>query len=99
MGVPSLIPLQKYSATTRGSQDAPMDTKEGYAPDPMVEDDNSSTSSGNNSQKTFLATGHEASEAYMPIAKYEGRHRYDPSFRWTEDEEKKLVRKVRIKAP
>lgn len=31
---------------------------------------------------------------YKPIATYEGAHRYDPSFQWTEKEEKKLVRKV-----
>lgn len=27
-------------------------------------------------------------------AEYEGRHRFDPNFTWTADEEKKLVRKV-----
>ena len=28
-------------------------------------------------------------------AKYEGRHRFDPKYTWTAEEEKKLVRKVR----
>lgn len=32
---------------------------------------------------------------YEPIAKYEGRHRYDPSAQWTEAEETRLVRRVR----
>lgn len=27
-------------------------------------------------------------------AQYEGRHRFDPNFTWTPEEEKKLVRKV-----
>lgn len=27
-------------------------------------------------------------------AEYEGRHRFDPNYTWTADEEKKLVRKV-----
>jgi hypothetical protein len=27
-------------------------------------------------------------------AQYEGRHRFDPNYTWTEKEEKKLVRKV-----
>ena len=27
--------------------------------------------------------------------KYEGRHRFDPNYTWTPEEEKKLVRKVR----
>ena len=31
---------------------------------------------------------------YVPIDTYEGRHRYDPKARWTEAEEKRLVRKV-----
>ncbi|TID16966.1 MFS general substrate transporter [Venturia nashicola] len=31
---------------------------------------------------------------YEPIDSYEGKHRYDPEFRWTEDEEKKVVRKI-----
>lgn len=29
-------------------------------------------------------------------AKYEGRHRFDPTYTWTAEEEKKLVRKVRV---
>ena len=32
---------------------------------------------------------------YVPISKYEGKHRYDPKFQWEPHEEKKLVRKVR----
>ena len=32
---------------------------------------------------------------YAPINSYEGRHRYDPKAQWTEQEERKLVRKVR----
>jgi hypothetical protein len=33
---------------------------------------------------------------YKPIPEYEGAHRWDPDFEWTEDEEKAVVRKVRI---
>lgn len=57
-----------------------------------VVDDRSSTSSGISEQKTFLNAGLE--DYYIPIDSYEGRHRYDPTFRWTQNEEKKLVRKV-----
>ena len=32
---------------------------------------------------------------YKPIPTYEGFHRWDPDFEWTEEEEKKIVRKVR----
>jgi hypothetical protein len=32
-------------------------------------------------------------------AEYEGRHRFDPDYTWTEAEEKRLVRKVRSRLP
>lgn len=35
-----------------------------------------------------------AQEFYKPIEKYEGRHRFDMHATWSEDEEKKLVRRV-----
>lgn len=34
---------------------------------------------------------------YVPIAAYEGRHRYDPKARWTETEEKALVRRLDVR--
>lgn len=39
------------------------------------------------------------SRYYEPIASYEGRHRWDPHAEWTEQEEKKLVRKVCSTSP
>jgi len=42
---------------------------------------------------TFANEGLD-SEFYVPIATYEGIHRYDPSFTWSPQEEKKLVRKI-----
>lgn len=33
---------------------------------------------------------------YKPIDEYEGRHRYDPQFEWTAEEEKRIVRIVRF---
>ena len=35
---------------------------------------------------------------YKPIPEYEGIHRWDPDFEWTEEEEKKIVRKVCTKS-
>lgn len=35
-----------------------------------------------------------AIDNYKPIPEYEGAHRYDPTFQWTDNEEKKLVRRV-----
>jgi hypothetical protein len=51
-------------------------------------------------QKTELYKGEgtfEASEGhhfYRPIDSYEGLHRWDPNFQWTETEERNIVRKV-----
>ncbi|KAL8949496.1 MAG: hypothetical protein Q9222_004394, partial [Ikaeria aurantiellina] len=36
-------------------------------------------------------------EKYGPNEKYEGRHRFNPDARWSESEEKKLVRRIDIK--
>ncbi|KAJ3041209.1 hypothetical protein HDV00_009747 [Rhizophlyctis rosea] len=36
----------------------------------------------------------ELAEHYMPRDDYEGRHRFDPKFQWTAEEERKLVRKI-----
>lgn len=33
-------------------------------------------------------------EHYKPIPEYEGFHRYDPSYTWSQEEEQKIVRKV-----
>ena len=41
---------------------------------------------------TFETSGNES--FFVPIEKYEGRHRYDPTFEWEPLEERKLVRKV-----
>jgi hypothetical protein len=43
---------------------------------------------------TFDAT--EGHHFYRPIDSYEGLHRWDPDFQWTEQEEKRIVRMVRI---
>ena len=38
----------------------------------------------------------ETQEIYKPIEGYEGAHRFDPSFKWDPQEEKRLVRIVSI---
>ena len=40
--------------------------------------------------RTFLAD----SDDYIPIDSHENRHRWDIDFQWTEDEEKRLVKRV-----
>ncbi|KAI9804247.1 MAG: hypothetical protein M1833_007054 [Piccolia ochrophora] len=41
---------------------------------------------------TFATAG--LTQHYAPISSYEGAHRYDPKFEWTDKEEKRLVRKL-----
>jgi hypothetical protein len=41
---------------------------------------------------TFVTT--EDARYYKPIDAYEGIHRWDPEFHWTEEEEKGVIRKV-----
>jgi hypothetical protein len=43
---------------------------------------------------TFAIQG--LGEHYVPIDSYEGRHRYDPKFEWEPEEERRVVRKVRL---
>jgi hypothetical protein len=35
-------------------------------------------------------------KVYKPIPEYEGAHRWDPDFEWTEQEERAVVKKVRV---
>ena len=44
--------------------------------------------------KATFATDESNEEYYKPIDTYEGRHRYDPKFEWTEKEERRIVRKI-----
>ncbi|KAL2443845.1 putative transporter [Exophiala dermatitidis] len=55
----------------------------------------SSNSSFISGDKTFLRVPGE--DTYVPIDKYEGRHRWDPQFQWDPIEEKQLVRKIDIR--
>ncbi|KAL4870842.1 hypothetical protein BDV12DRAFT_195041 [Aspergillus spectabilis] len=77
---------------------APVDeTKKG--PDAVVDSEASSTSeSKDHSQIKEYSEGAfdqtEDPRFYKPIDSYEGLHRWDPHFEWTQEEEKRLVRKV-----
>lgn len=56
---------------------------------------NSRPSSLADSDKAFLRT--EGNEDYEPIDTYEGKHRWDPSFQWEPEEEKKVLRKIDLR--
>ncbi|KAK4696187.1 hypothetical protein P7C71_g1694, partial [Lecanoromycetidae sp. Uapishka_2] len=45
----------------------------------------------------YAATFEGDESFYIPIEKYEGKHRYDPEFEWEPREERKLVRKLDIR--
>ena len=50
-----------------------------------------------NPNATFTGSGLKA-RFYKPIERYEGHHRYDPDFVWEPEEERKVVRKVRLRS-
>ncbi|OAP59903.1 hypothetical protein AYL99_04905 [Fonsecaea erecta] len=60
-----------------------------------VEDELSSGSNSIADDKTFLRV--QGEENYVPIERWEGRHRFDPSFEWEPAEEKRIVRKIDLK--
>ncbi|KAL4918801.1 major facilitator superfamily domain-containing protein [Aspergillus aurantiobrunneus] len=68
-------------------------------PDAVVESD-SSSDFGNKDRRRFKEFNEAAFDQtedprfYKPIPEYEGIHRWDPDFDWTEDEEKRLIRKI-----
>jgi sugar phosphate permease len=74
----------------------PYDLKDETVPDTVpVEDGLSSGSNSLAEDKTFLRVAGE--NTYVPIEKYEGRHRWDPDFQWDPTEEKRLVRKIDLR--
>ena len=50
--------------------------------------------SNNNDIQQSVFADSQAAEYYEPIEKYEGRHRFDPHATWSDEEERKLVRRV-----
>lgn len=100
--LPETLPLsdRSWTALTKMSKSEPypsaaasgVDFKESTVSNTALDDGSSTSSIANGYQKTFLSEGLE--DSYVPIDSYEGRHRYDPHFRWEAAEEKKLVRKV-----
>ena len=52
-------------------------------------------SSSKDGNDTSVDEADKLQKFYEPIASYEGRHRYDPTAQWTEQEERTLVRRVR----
>lgn len=65
----------------------------------------SSASSSSTKLDTVEANGRlvwetdDAKEIYKPIEGYEGSHRFDPSFQWDPEEEKRLVKVVSLSSP
>jgi hypothetical protein len=74
---------------------AQISANEKDSPEASIQDDSDKEWQRNGHQDksgTFNAV--EGHHFYRPIDSYEGLHRWDPEFEWTEDEEKKIVRKV-----
>ncbi|MCJ1311352.1 hypothetical protein MMC25_005023 [Agyrium rufum] len=49
---------------------------------------------GSNPNEGTVFSDAKAAEFYEPIERYEGRHRFDPKATWSEEEERKLVRRI-----
>ncbi|TVY42563.1 putative transporter [Lachnellula subtilissima] len=71
------------------------------AVDPISVSNSSSTSikedietSGGQTVHGSVFDDSKAAELYQPVEKYEGRHRFDPSATWSEEEERKLIRSL-----
>lgn len=63
-----------------------------------AESSSSSTYDGPRAQAKYTDCTFDTTEDphfYKPIPEYEGAHRWDPDFEWTEEEEKAVVKKVR----
>lgn len=78
---------------------APVDDETKKGPDAIIDSDVSSSLEGKDRRrfKEFNESAFEQTEDprfYKPIPEYEGIHRWDPDFDWTEEEEKRLIRKV-----
>ncbi|OJJ60808.1 hypothetical protein ASPSYDRAFT_148187 [Aspergillus sydowii CBS 593.65] len=78
---------------------APVDDETKKSPDAIVDSDVSSNSESKDRRrfKEFSEAAFEQTEDprfYKPIPEYEGIHRWDPDFDWTEAEEKRLIRKI-----
>jgi hypothetical protein len=64
-----------------------------------LRDDIENSSSDENNIKGTVFDDSAAAEFYRPVEKYEGRHRFDPTATWTPEEERKLLRTVRLLTP
>ncbi|KAL5001224.1 major facilitator superfamily domain-containing protein [Aspergillus recurvatus] len=86
-------------ATVGNQITAPVDDETKKGPDAVVESA-ASSDAGNKDRRRFKEYNEAAFDQsedprfYKPIPEYEGIHRWDPDFDWTEEEEKRLVRKV-----
>ncbi|KAL2865736.1 putative transporter [Aspergillus lucknowensis] len=86
-------------ATVGVATAAPVRDETKKEPDAALESDSSSNSGSRERgrYREFNECAFDTTEDprfYKPIPEYEGIHRWDPEFDWTEEEEKRLVRKI-----
>lgn len=91
------IESEQHPAPTAGSSSATDDKSYPVEKDLRGSDSGSATGSSISDERQVpgdvFAEGGQ-SRFYEPIPEFEGRHRWDPRAEWTEDEEKRLIRKV-----
>ncbi|KAF3317921.1 hypothetical protein TWF173_009742 [Orbilia oligospora] len=91
-----ITPVSEDPSPSGSSHNSATDLKNpsAVASNALTSDDSSfSDESTKGKNVTFVSKG-LADDLYVPIDKYEGKHRYDPEFEWDPKEEKKLVRKI-----
>jgi hypothetical protein len=81
---------------TAYDRDAPISGKEIDLTGSASNSDIDFHSSNKSKERTTFATKGLRQDHYRPIDSYEGIHRYDPEFDWEPEEERKVVRKVRL---
>lgn len=102
---PELSGVQRFLRNLRGHIEKPPNRNLVEADEVVIPTDNKgidasdagSTSGLSDTHKQAVGTVYAAggyTKHYAPIASYEGRHRWDPNAQWTDQEEKKLVRRV-----
>ncbi len=83
-----------------GSSNRDSDSKEKAPPAASVSRESLSDADGYGSSDEHVFSDPAVASHWRAVfekAGYENRHRFDPSFKWTAEEEKKLVRKIDLR--
>src|SRR4051812_30640763 len=92
MGSPEILPDEKGASSSNGKNDTVVSSN--------ASRENLSEGDGYGSSDEHIFKDPSVANHWRGVyekAKYENRHRFDPDFTWTAEEEKKLVRKIDLR--